>query len=80
MHIVLRVRWESLLPFVLLVVGPFQVDLRVENELYLRSHPEVSALVSSFVDSVISTKPDDIPAFAAEFFASPSLASKIVSK
>ncbi len=82
----LVVRWElgkhETLFRVLLRLMPryLQVSMRVDNEVYLRNHPEVALLLSSFVETVMTTKPEDVTAFAAEFFTSPTLASKITTK
>ena len=45
--------------------------LRIENERYMRDHPELNAAVQEFVISVLKRKPDDVRAFAIDFFTRP---------
>lgn len=45
--------------------------LRIENERYMRDHPELNAAVQEFVYSVLKRKPDDVRAFAIDFFTRP---------
>lgn len=45
--------------------------LRIENERYMRDHPELSAAVQEFVYAVLKRKPDDVRAFAIDFFTRP---------
>lgn len=45
--------------------------LRVENERYMRSHPELNEAVQEFVYAVLKRKPDDVRAFAVDFFTKP---------
>ena len=40
----------------------------MENEHYLRSHPEISSLISLFVRKVLDERPDNILKFAGSFF------------
>eukprot|EP00056_Hartaetosiga_gracilis_P004598 m.76478 g.76478 ORF g.76478 m.76478 type:complete len:83 (+) comp11883_c1_seq2:64-312(+) len=42
-----------------------KIELRVENERYLRNHPELKDLVSGFVLDVLTHQPENIPSFAA---------------
>lgn len=46
-----------------------QIKLRMDNERYLRSHPEIQHLIHEFTKSTLQMRPDDIQKFAAEFFA-----------
>jgi hypothetical protein len=48
-----------------------QKDLRIENERYLRDHPEVKELVNKFLIKVLDQEPDDIKTAAAEYFTDP---------
>jgi len=43
------------------------------NERYMRSHPEIKAVVSAFTKAVLREKPDDIKAFASNWFAADDL-------
>ncbi|XP_065909802.1 RIIa domain-containing protein 1-like [Dysidea avara] len=54
-----------------------KIDIRIENERYLRSHPEISALIGGFVSEVVLQQPKDIREFAAEYFNDPALADKV---
>jgi hypothetical protein len=50
-----------------------QLDkLRIENERYMRAHPELTEAVQEFVYAVLKRKPDDIRSFAIDFFAKPA--------
>lgn len=42
--------------------------MRVANEAYLRAHPEVNKLVGAFMAQVMSEHPEDVLAFAADYF------------
>jgi hypothetical protein len=67
-----------LFPFLCVVVVtlfPFfpQKRTRMSNEVYLRSHPELSTLLNDFVLHVLSQNPrpeapEDIQALAVDFF------------
>jgi hypothetical protein len=49
-----------------------QLDkLRIENERYMRAHPELNEAIQEFVYAVLKRKPDDIRSFAIDFFAKP---------
>jgi hypothetical protein len=49
-----------------------QLDkLRIENERYMRSHPELNEAVQEFVYAVLKRKPDNVRAFAVDFFTRP---------
>lgn len=45
-----------------------QVALRIENERYLRAHPELQTMLSSFMASVLRDRPDDVVKHAVAFF------------
>ena len=44
-----------------------KVQMRLNNEKYLRSHPELKALVSLFMRTLLEDKPEKPEIFAAEF-------------
>jgi hypothetical protein len=49
-----------------------QLDrLRIENERYMRDHPELNDAVQEFVHAVLKRKPEDVRAFAIDFFTKP---------
>ncbi|KAG5458309.1 MAG: hypothetical protein BJ554DRAFT_1488 [Olpidium bornovanus] len=52
-------------------------DLRIDNERYLRSHPEVRDIVTHFMQRVLSEYPEDLHQFANEHFADPDLRDKV---
>ncbi|KAM6935570.1 RIIa domain-containing protein 1 [Lycodopsis pacificus] len=58
----------------------FKIRTRVDNETYLRSHPEVEVLIGGFLRDVILKRPADIREFAADHFSNPSLHVVIGSK
>lgn len=45
-----------------------KVKLRVNNEKYLRAHPELALLIRTFVKSVLVHEPESIAVFAHDFF------------
>jgi len=47
-----------------------KVQMRMENEKYLREHPEVRQLVSKFLKSVLVEQPSDVKRAATCFFTS----------
>ena len=47
--------------------------MRIDSEKYLRSHPEVQAMLTEFTARVVKEEPDDVLAFAAAFFTSDEL-------
>ncbi|KAJ3187325.1 RIIa domain-containing protein 1 [Gaertneriomyces sp. JEL0708] len=54
-----------------------KIQLRVENEQYLRTHPEIKSILSFFMQRVLEDQPNDIHVFAAELFADPELEQKV---
>ena len=45
--------------------------LRIENERYMRAHPELNEAVQEFVYAVLKRKPEDVRSFAIDFFTKP---------
>uniref|UniRef100_A0A3Q0RWG9 RIIa domain-containing protein n=1 Tax=Amphilophus citrinellus TaxID=61819 RepID=A0A3Q0RWG9_AMPCI len=43
----------------------FKIKTRIDNEKYLRSHPEVELLIGDFLRDVLLKRPTDIHEFAA---------------
>ncbi|XP_074538726.1 RIIa domain-containing protein 1 [Halichoeres trimaculatus] len=58
----------------------FKIKTRIDNERYLRSHPEVEVLISNFLRDVLLERPVDIHEFAADYFTDPNLQVVIGSK
>ncbi|XP_035485832.1 RIIa domain-containing protein 1 [Scophthalmus maximus] len=58
----------------------FKIKTRIDNEKYLRSHPEVEVLIGDFLRNMLLKRPTDIREFAAEHFNDPSLHSTIDSE
>eukprot|EP00050_Salpingoeca_kvevrii_P022015 m.119862 g.119862 ORF g.119862 m.119862 type:complete len:77 (-) comp9565_c0_seq3:1893-2123(-) len=54
-----------------------KIATRIENERYLRSHPEIALMLREFSKAVLTHKPEDIPAFAADFFSDEELPDKM---
>ena len=48
-------------------------EVRVNNELYLRAHPELKAMTEAFVHSLLRQKPADVRSAACSFFCDPNL-------
>ncbi|XP_061574364.1 RIIa domain-containing protein 1 [Cololabis saira] len=48
----------------------FKVRTRIDNEIYLRSHPEVEELIGDFLRDMLLKRPSDIREFAADYFSS----------
>ena len=44
------------------------MELRIENEKYFREHPELNAMVQLFIFKVLDDRPDNILAYAGQFF------------
>lgn len=58
-------------------LNSFKIQARIENELYLRQHPEINCLLTTFVSEVLHSRPQHIREFAAEFFTDADLPSKL---
>lgn len=54
-----------------------KVEVRIQNEQYLRQHPEIPVVLGSFVRKVLLERPSDIKVFAASFFTDPNLKNRI---
>ena len=48
--------------------------LVADGELYMRAHPELTALLTDFTCAALQARPDDVSLFAANYFA-PGLAN-----
>ncbi|XP_030605022.1 RIIa domain-containing protein 1 [Archocentrus centrarchus] len=58
----------------------FKIKTRIDNEKYLRSHPEVELLIGDFLRDVLLKRPTDIHEFAADHFTNPKLQETILPK
>jgi hypothetical protein len=47
-----------------------KVVLRLENEQYLREHPELKQLLNRFFLRALAVRPDNVEQFAASWFTS----------
>lgn len=54
-----------------------KVKYRVNNEEYLRKHPELQNMISVFLFKVLEEKPKDILNYAGKYFDQPDLAKII---
>ncbi|KAK2844586.1 hypothetical protein Q5P01_011245 [Channa striata] len=58
----------------------FKIKTRIDNEKYLKSHPEVDVLIGDFLRDVLLKRPANIYEFAADHFTDPNLHATIASK
>ncbi|XP_076465486.1 RIIa domain-containing protein 1-like [Babylonia areolata] len=58
-------------------LNTFKIKTRMENERYLRDHPEVECILAGFLGETLMKRPEDIREFAAEYFTKPDLPSKV---
>lgn len=56
---------------------PIQVALRMENEEYLRQHPELRVLTGAFMSAALREEPEDTVGFAAQYFQRTDLKSMV---
>jgi hypothetical protein len=54
------------------------VELRLENERYLRKHPELRQLFKHFMATVLEEKPPNVQEFAARFFTQDGLKEQVL--
>lgn len=57
-----------------------KIRIRLENEQYLRRHPEVPVLLSQFIREALLKRPRNITEFAAEYFTDLNLQDKVHGK
>ena len=55
-----------------------QIQMRLENEKYLRAHPELKMMMNRFLRDVLEKEPRDVTSFAAAFFTDPALRRKVI--
>lgn len=49
------------------------IDAQIENEKYLRDHPEIAAVLGEVTRQVVLRRPDEPVAFAEDFLATEDL-------
>ena len=54
-----------------------KVAIAINNEEYLRAHPELRTLIHGFVCVLVERKPRDVSAFASAWFTQPGLAASL---
>lgn len=45
-----------------------QLELRIENEKYIRQHPELNGLTTLFIRKILDDRPENILEEAGKFF------------
>ncbi|EDO45600.1 predicted protein [Nematostella vectensis] len=58
-------------------LNQFKIDTRIENERYLRDHPEVSCLLTGFLGSILQERPENVREFAAGYFSDKTLPDRV---
>ncbi|XP_028327141.1 RIIa domain-containing protein 1 [Gouania willdenowi] len=58
----------------------FKLKTRIDNEKYMRCHPEIDLLIGDFIRNVLHKRPADIREFAADHFTKPDLLKPTGSK
>lgn len=53
------------------------VDLRLQNEIYLRQHPELHAMLEAMVKRIVLEKPPNVREFCIDFFCRTGLADYV---
>mmetsp|Transcript_23076 Transcript_23076/g.56886 ORF Transcript_23076/g.56886 Transcript_23076/m.56886 type:complete len:100 (+) Transcript_23076:15-314(+) len=52
--------------------------IRLDNERYLRQHPEIAMITSVVTSEVLKAAPSDPVAFVAEFMTAPNLKERVL--
>lgn len=55
----------------------FKIQTRLENELYLRNHSELSGVLQLFIKDVLTKRPENIREYAADYFSDKELRVKV---
>lgn len=50
-----------------------KINLRIENESYLRRHPEIGNILSYFINQTLKERPEDLRLFATKLLSDKSL-------
>ena len=64
---------KGLTPAQVRLLNEKKVQYRVNNETYLRKHPELQNMISVFLFKVLEEKPRDILQYAGKYFDQPDL-------
>uniref|UniRef100_A0A1A7YNE2 Regulatory subunit of type II PKA R-subunit (RIIa) domain containing 1 n=1 Tax=Iconisemion striatum TaxID=60296 RepID=A0A1A7YNE2_9TELE len=48
----------------------FKIKTRLDNERYLRAHPELGEMIGEFINKLMLNRPTNIQEFAADHFTS----------
>ncbi|EGF80033.1 hypothetical protein BATDEDRAFT_25648 [Batrachochytrium dendrobatidis JAM81] len=54
-----------------------KIQLRIENELYIRQHPEIRNIIGYFIQKVLVHRPVNLPEFAVALLANPELKQEV---
>ncbi|KAJ3032617.1 RIIa domain-containing protein 1 [Rhizophlyctis rosea] len=54
-----------------------KISVRIQNELYLRAHPEIQDILSYFMKQVLTQQPADVGEFAASVISDPELRANV---
>ncbi|PRP75915.1 hypothetical protein PROFUN_15368 [Planoprotostelium fungivorum] len=54
-----------------------KIDIRIENEQYLREHPEVGLLLQKFYEGILIDKPQNTVEYITKWFTRPDLRQKV---
>ena len=56
-----------------LLLNELKIKKRLENEKYIRQHPELVAILKGFVKQVLLEQPDNVEKFAGSYFTDSQL-------
>ncbi|KNC96274.1 uncharacterized protein SPPG_08426 [Spizellomyces punctatus DAOM BR117] len=54
-----------------------KIQLRIENEHYIRKHPEIKHILDYFMTEVLTHQPSNVQEFAAAVLSDPDLRAKV---
>ncbi|CAH8556651.1 unnamed protein product [Schistosoma margrebowiei] len=54
-----------------------KAQTRLNNELYLRKHPEIKYMITAFLRDILTKQPEDAREHFVDFFTGPNLESNI---
>ncbi|KAI9353321.1 hypothetical protein DFJ73DRAFT_828210 [Zopfochytrium polystomum] len=53
------------------------IQMRIDNELYLRRHPEIKDIMGYLTSQVLVSRPDNIQDYLMDLMADPDLPAKV---
>jgi len=56
-----------------------KASMRMSNEQYIRSHPELKHAISCFMSSILKDKPEDTLVYAAKYFTQGDLEETVLA-